>query len=268
MTHAFQTCHAKLGRAREHLASLVSEQQEFLEARPFSVHGEFLADSGTYVFKVDEVADPPLRCSIIIGDVLQNTRSALDHLVWQLVLLNDDTPGKQNQFPICSTEKQYRSAAKKQLRGVGKQAEELIDAFQPYRAGHDPDAHPLARLRDLSNADKHKIVHTTFSWLGDPELITTVTFESNIDAGPVHDQELLLGQPLVPGATIAHATISPIGPNPRVEMRGRLPFELAFDSGRMVRHTIADAAIIVHQLVNQCGALYGLEPLAPFPEFG
>jgi hypothetical protein len=40
----------------------------------------------------------------ILGDVVHNWRSALDHLVWQLVLLDtgeDGTP--EHQFPIAST---------------------------------------------------------------------------------------------------------------------------------------------------------------------
>jgi hypothetical protein len=41
----------------------------------------------------------PLRLGVIVGDFLHNLRCVLDHLVWQLVLSNGQTPSVRNQFP-------------------------------------------------------------------------------------------------------------------------------------------------------------------------
>ena len=39
--------------------------------------------------------------SLILGDLLHNLRSALDHLAWQLVVDGGGTPSQDTNFPVC-----------------------------------------------------------------------------------------------------------------------------------------------------------------------
>lgn len=50
---------------------------------------------------------PPDSLSTMVGDFLFNIRSALDQLLWQLVLVNNGTPGKSNMFPIAETAQSF-----------------------------------------------------------------------------------------------------------------------------------------------------------------
>lgn len=61
------------------------------------------ASETNFVLYVDEVAEVPLTFSAIIGDVLYDLRSALDHLAWQLVIANGGTPNRDTAFPIYSS---------------------------------------------------------------------------------------------------------------------------------------------------------------------
>ena len=106
------------------------------------------------------IAEPsPLHLGVIVGDFMHNLRCVLDHLVWQLVVLNGQQPGDHNQFPIFDTPGAYKKKAGRYLRGVAADHRALIETFQPYHLEDDAASHYLAVLRDLSNIDKHRFVH-------------------------------------------------------------------------------------------------------------
>ncbi|MBI4261368.1 MAG: hypothetical protein HY658_12475, partial [Actinobacteria bacterium] len=99
--------------------------------------------------------------SLVLGDALHNYRSALDHLVFQLALMGRDggDAPEGTQFVIRDTPEAFEKAkARGYLDGVAQQHQDMIESVQPYRSA-DPALHPLGLLRDLSNVDKHRIIH-------------------------------------------------------------------------------------------------------------
>jgi hypothetical protein len=113
---------AKIARADEHLALLDAEVRAFLEGdpQPIALSIPYLdADCGWYIVYGIVKSPPPLRLGVIVGDVAHNARSALDHLVWQLVILNGATPSQDNAFPMAFTEGAWKVAIKSgRLEGV------------------------------------------------------------------------------------------------------------------------------------------------------
>src|SRR4051812_8089914 len=93
-------CWAKLDRAKEHQNELQEEGQRFLADASFQVDVDVDPKSGWHEVRLVRVPSVPLRLCVIVGDLVHNLRSALDHLVWQLVLLEGRTPGGHNRFPI------------------------------------------------------------------------------------------------------------------------------------------------------------------------
>jgi hypothetical protein len=146
-----------------------------VDPKPYEISGEFRLDSSEYVFtgKLRKPLDDLLLWGVIFGDAVHNLRSALDHLVWQLVRLNNKNPSGANQFPICDTGTNYwsvgwrngkktSSTRERCLGGVSDAHKALIDEMQPYRTRIPPRAsHALSTLRDLSNHDKHRLIHLT-----------------------------------------------------------------------------------------------------------
>ena len=113
----------------------------------------------------------------MIGDIAQNLRSALDHVVWQLVLANGGTPkpgGGGTQFPILAEETRHGSLAVRTVAGgVSPAALKIIEAAQPYSTAADRYGSAPAIVRHISNTDKHRepaVVHRvitgTVSWSG------------------------------------------------------------------------------------------------------
>jgi hypothetical protein len=93
----------------------------------------------------------------VAGDIIQNLRSSLDHLVYHLVEVGTrQTPGDNTGFPIVRDPKDYESAKARKVKGARPEAIKAIDTLKPYKGGNDA----LWRLHDLSNMDKHRFIVT------------------------------------------------------------------------------------------------------------
>lgn len=89
-----------------------------------------------------------------IGDAFHNLRASLDHLIWQLVESNGNTPTQKNAFPIGADEPEYKSLAKRYLDGVAPAAVSAIDLLTPWRRANDA----LWLLHHLNICDKHRLL--------------------------------------------------------------------------------------------------------------
>jgi hypothetical protein len=97
-----------------------------------------------------------------MGDAIHNLRSALDLLVWQLVLINSAVPGKQNAFPIYDTLLDFNSGYARQLCGVATSAVGTIRSLNPYEGGN----RTLWLLHQLDIIDKHRVLVPAYSSVG------------------------------------------------------------------------------------------------------
>ena len=159
-------CWAKLRRAELHLRDLHTEVGRYIEGNHAETVRSF--DPATKVFEARvQVTRRPnyVAWSVLLGDFLHNLRSALDHLVWQLVLVSGErTPDRRNQFPIALQEEHYlgvdgrEGMRERMLTGVAQEHRVVIDRVQPYRLGEEAATHSLAHLQRLNNTDKHRIM--------------------------------------------------------------------------------------------------------------
>lgn len=148
----------KLARAEEHLQSVMQTVGSLESAQCEMIPEESPQHKNYGVLRINLTPKPPAALSAVIGDFLFNVRSALDHLVWQLVIANGGTPGTSNMFPIAPDPKNFRDEEKRQrLRGVAPEAQALIEQMQPYHTGNEA----LQILSRLHNIDKHQTLHIT-----------------------------------------------------------------------------------------------------------
>jgi hypothetical protein len=156
MTHPLDGAKQKLLRADEHLEALHLMLQGMTPG-----HCELVPEedhqNNIGVLRA-RLPKPPLRLSVLIGDFLFNIRSALDYLVWQLVLINKCEPGKSTMFPITSNPKTFADEIRRnRLKGVSAAAQKAIESLQPYHTGNES----LAVLAKLHNTDKHQAFNLT-----------------------------------------------------------------------------------------------------------
>jgi hypothetical protein len=153
----------KIFRAILHGKSLEPELMGYFDTNPgHMVRDEDAgADPPTFTFR--SKGSVPARFGLIVGDCFQNLRSALDYLVWELVLAENNQPAENNMFPICSTPDAFKNATKgrKRLLGVHPDAVALIESLQPYHMGKDWQKSIFWIIDEFSNINKHRRVLLT-----------------------------------------------------------------------------------------------------------
>ena len=91
---------AKVERAKQHLDDLKVVRDRFIQSEPYLVDSKENPDPRYVDFYLTNIEAPPNEIGLVTGDVIHNLRSALDHLAYQLVLVNGATPTRQTCFPI------------------------------------------------------------------------------------------------------------------------------------------------------------------------
>jgi hypothetical protein len=168
---------AKIERAKEHLDALRRETglgigAPIPDAYRIPMRLEYEPSSGDHVFRATATIpeDAVRRVGILVGDIAHNLRSALDHLVWQLSLVRTKgrEPNKPKiiQFPIQDSPPPKLTDKRRFLENgalykLRPEHRAIIYEHQPHQGHFDERhvfLHPLARLRELSNHDKHQVI--------------------------------------------------------------------------------------------------------------
>jgi hypothetical protein len=160
VSHPLDGCRAKIVRAGDHLETLDREARRFVEDHTYRFDLEQDPDTGHILVVVHSTRQPPVqppsRLSVIVGDVLHNLRSALDHLVWQLAIIGTGPKEPLNQFPIFDTPEKFKEKCERYLHGVRPEHRATIETYQPYHGGNGLALGVIATLNDI---DKHRVVH-------------------------------------------------------------------------------------------------------------
>lgn len=157
MNHPLDGVRQKVKRAEEHLTTIRSQIEDCLDKG--EVFSERNPDDHRLLRFRFDIPQPDPVFNIIIGECLYDLRSALDHIVYQLVLVNGRIPTTDNQFPICRAPQGFdKNLRKDRLCGVSVKAKAVIERLQPYRRNDVPDVNhdPLWVLNHLNNLDKHR----------------------------------------------------------------------------------------------------------------
>lgn len=154
---------AKIERAEEHINDLDSRIVAFLKSEAYSVSVEDDPKTDERAYRVHFHSPIPLALSLVAGDALHNLRSALDHLVWQLVEAAGNMPTRETAYPIfkdaSAAHKFFQKSKAKpdpKIKGVPGAAVQLIEATNPYQGGNNQ----LWAVHELNNIDKHRLLIT------------------------------------------------------------------------------------------------------------
>lgn len=191
------------------------------------------------VATVDEL---PLRLGLLVGDAVHNYRSALDQLVFELAFMGSRggtrPPGvslEKTMFPGSETRSNFEGSYVQTtlLAGLTQKHRAQLKRFQPYRGGKLPPPHPISRLMDLSNDDKHRLTQPTL--ICPTDILLEIAFEDMRDCVPGRGQETwnekILGRPLKPDTEIVRFPIRKTGPKPHVKVRGQIRTFIGFQDG-------------------------------------
>jgi hypothetical protein len=217
--HPLYSVDLKLSRVAEQLKDFDSSIRAFFDSEPYSFEEQADPEEEILwrVVRVHRQADP--NWSTITGEIIHNLRSALDYIVYQLVLLETkaEPKGSKNQFPIFKSEDGFRSnGLPHNLEGVGTDAVALIKAMQPFATG-EGERSPLWQLRVFSNLDKHRDIHLTAA------SVPSSSVEASVESG---DFGIYLG----PGGLLTdnaplYGRSIPAGPEPLLERAAKIKLD-------------------------------------------
>ncbi len=152
----------KIDRAKEHTAELKRQLNTFFSSNPFKVGAKRDPQTQRLIYYIVSAEPIPDVISLVVGDVIQNLRSALDHLAYQIVC-NDtgEKPPKPNAiyFPIADDFTRYEAKKNNNLEGAHPDTIAAIDALKPYKGGNDT----IWALHRLNNIEKHRVLLTAGS---------------------------------------------------------------------------------------------------------
>jgi hypothetical protein len=151
----------RLTRTRKHIDDLLRSYNHFapnLDRNRVVVEQENERHQAAKVYFDWEI---PPWWGVAIGEAVHHLRSALDNMVWQLVIANGAVPGDKHEFPIAKDWGWFQKVALTKLAGVGKDAFTAIERAQPYNRsdGKPITNHFLWSVNELDIVDKHHVIH-------------------------------------------------------------------------------------------------------------
>lgn len=166
----------KLNRAVDRFEALVKASNEFGEDPDSNrIVVEDHPDPPGIVLRVKEVNRPPPKIGLLIGECVQQYRSALDHLAFQLLVANarGHIPAKlakRSEFPIFNSGPRFRGKVNRKgeplagsglakIEGIHRDAARAIERLQPYHRRKNPGTLALWQLQELAGIDKHRFPH-------------------------------------------------------------------------------------------------------------
>ena len=193
--------HAKLRRAEQQIIEMKNESNRLCASIRDSIVREVNEDidKQAWIYR-GETPNVPIELSITLGEILYNLRSSLDHLVWQLVLANGQTPGRYNEFPITTDLQKWQETKGRALKGISQRHEAMIGYLQPYTGGINLpfDVSMLRDLNDLCNTEKHRhlilavMVSKGIEPLEFDDSSTRQPFEGSVNIGKIETDKVLL----------------------------------------------------------------------------
>jgi hypothetical protein len=166
--HVLEGSRAKIARAREHFELLKDELRtapedgRFWKANPNPFEAKIEREGMEHALYLRLREEPDLvRWGLLLGDGMHNLRCALDLAVYDLAIRasgEDPPPQKRSlQFPITDSDEKWTDA-KRRIEPLADDAKRVIHDAQPYKRGNDLATSPLRLLRELDDADKHRLI--------------------------------------------------------------------------------------------------------------
>jgi hypothetical protein len=178
----------------------------------------------------------PAMIGLLVGETVYNLRSALDYLVFDLALFRTQSEQSGTQFPIEDSEDGWSRHAPGYLKGLCVEDVAAIKRCQPCKGldfGGETFAW-LAKLRDISNADKHR------QWTPIAQTFQGSIFWKAADRGSF--SEVDRGQ--------IYSAVFSDGREVDVHVYGDLGGEVTFEDGAPIVKTIDEFLVKIKEVLD------------------
>lgn len=142
----------KIARADKHIEDLASRLAEWTDCGGYTIVEEIEAnDDAVYRLRIVRPLDE--SWGAIVGDALNNLRSALDTTVWQFVRARHGIASPECKFAILGDSEKQKAFLKGKKETFGKELHDLINEAEAYHRGGNKS---LSLLANIDNESKHR----------------------------------------------------------------------------------------------------------------
>ena len=212
-------------------------------------------ETNTFLLEVYSDPIPIAPFSLMIGDIVQNIRSSLDHIVYELGENNNHPEfvckSHMSQFPIIGNEsnsgnsidgsKSFSESIKKTIKYIIPEAQQFIKSVQPFNEGNQFHEHPLWLLNKLSNIDKHRFLHVGSGYAG-ACIIKKCFVEGNAGRIPLLEQNNK--------TVIKLPKLTPLDPAEDLNDLVSPKMTICFQEGALVKKPIVGTLASIHSYVG------------------
>jgi len=142
-----------------------------------------------YVSRAIERERPPDEWPLILGEIVHNLRSSLDHVIYAQA----SRSSRSTQFPVFLDPGKFQVKGMPRLRDVPSNVKTTVESLQPFNVTPNaPERDWLWVLHDLWNTDKHRNLTTVATSVQVPLVSyvhpnTTTLVTEWADRKPLHD---------------------------------------------------------------------------------
>lgn len=202
----------------------------------FAVRAEYQPKRHGFAVIVTDIDPMPSTWGLLVGDIANNLRSALDQIAWAIVTRGKTPPGglsegrrKNIYFPLCQQRHEFAGAAKSRLPGVRRADLARVRLYQPYQ--HSGWSYALPRLAKINADDKHRTIQPIWA----VSLASTLEVTDQRDC-VIHERETTgRAKALKVGTELGLVRARKMGPQPHIEVVPHLSSEPAFEDGLPIR---------------------------------
>ena len=148
----------KIKRANKNLADLNVLVNDFRDSKGYEVVIDRDTKARQKIHRLRINKEPPPSWGPVVGDILYDLRSALDHLACDLVRAGGGTCDSTTEFPIAKNRKAFESRLGS-VKGARIKSLKVLRAHKPYSGGNDL----LWTLHQLNRVEKHRFPLVIFA---------------------------------------------------------------------------------------------------------
>lgn len=268
----FESAWLKWAQAIVHAQSLDADVESLgqLNRNPVrAFRAEYQAKRHGFAIIIEKLDPVPARWRLLLGDIANNYRAALDHLAWALVSRGKTPPGngalspaqeRAVYFPISHDRRGFNAeirvpagpSSKFKLPGIRLADSAVVRRAQPYHRGaRTRPLHPLMLLAAINTGDKHRAIQPIW------------TYPSRFDIEVNHMRDCVLRgtqvwgrkrRPLVVGSELALLPARRLGHNPELEMKLDVTPVPTIGESVSVREWHARTGILLFKLLAELSA--------------
>ncbi len=255
----FESAWLKWGRAVVHAQTLKADVAAILsdvDSQPtFTVEAEYQPKRHGFSVVVTDIDPMPPTWGLLIGDIANNVRSALDQIAWAIVTRGTTPPNtlpkkaqRKIYFPICKSPKEFNGSLPTKLPGATRADIARVRRYQPYKHARGIRAwYWTALLAKINTGDKHRTTEPVWALPIDTAIEVTHARDCVVPSRENRGKRKALKVDTELVLVRARKT----GPNPHIEVIPHLSSEPTIQEnlllGEWLRITIFWAQLLLHE---------------------